>query len=168
MENGTSSGCRRVKFDTLCTEVCKKKMKWSEAVPCLLCKTIVSEKVLCVFRCFLHIVTRKYYFEVSHKQIFLHIVLSPATKKNRCMLMPTIQAKSFHLQSTQLNSIVWMAGALRLYFPILNQTCTWNLRRSLATEQKLHLRVLCDPCRVQLQYVFICTNQMRLVKWGKT
>ena len=41
----------RVAF-SLCTKVCEKKAKWSEPVLCLLCKTVVSEKVLCVFRCF--------------------------------------------------------------------------------------------------------------------
>lgn len=61
----------------LCTKICeKKKNKWSEAVLCLLCKTVVSEKVLCVFRFFF----LPYYLSVliwSYSQVnkSFHIVL---------------------------------------------------------------------------------------------
>ena len=44
----TNTGYRRVAF-SLCTKVCGKKAKLSEAVPYLLRKPVVSEKVLCVF-----------------------------------------------------------------------------------------------------------------------
>ena len=46
--NETISGYRRVAF-SLCTKVCRKKAKLSEAVPYLLDKPVVFEKVLCVF-----------------------------------------------------------------------------------------------------------------------
>ena len=81
MENGTSSGCRRVRFDTLCTEVCKKnEMKRSSTLSALQNDSF-RKGALRFSLCFLHIVTRKYYFEVSHKQIFLHIVLSHEEKQ---------------------------------------------------------------------------------------
>ena len=80
MENGTTSGCRRVAFNTLCTEVCEKnEMKRSSALS-ILQNGSFRKGALRFSLCYLHIFPGTYYFEVTHKQIFFHIVLSQEKK----------------------------------------------------------------------------------------
>ena len=100
--NETISAYRRVAF-SLCTKVCeKKKAKLSEAVPYLLCKPVLSEKVLCVFVSLLPY----YSFEATHKQIFFHIVFSQVSGVDR----PNTTHKHLTYKRFQLNLRVILAG----------------------------------------------------------